>query len=566
MGAAMAMRFGDSANSATTDADGRFQFDGLPEGRITVSATHADFVEASRTVEVSESAAVEITLGTGGTIAGQVIGRDGRSGVAGAEVGLQPQGGAMYGAEQVRSDNSGNFLFENLKAGRYKVSARSAGGTAEAREVVLGENQRIDGVSLTLASGALVRGTISGLPPERLGGIRVNLNSDDYQASATSDDAGSFTIKDVPPGVYRLFAYTVMVGSRIQKSIEVPPGATEVPVEIVFEGSGRLAGRVTRAGRGVGELWVSVVPDPPGASTVRGSGRTDDDGSYAVENLPDGNYQVTVGGMGVNHRKLVTVQGDTAGDIELSSIALSGYVTDSAGGDPIEGATVQIESGNETDAFGIKRASTDSRGYYAIEGLESGSWQVSARKEGYQAKAQSVTIGSSSSELNLALSRGAGLTIRAADGQTGLPMRMVSLLVFGVNGSVAYQGSVSLDNEGKGELAALAPGRYTVYAFAEGYAPRNIASITVPSGTLGLGFTPGGAVEIRSSGAASARILDAGGVLYMARWGRLDGQIAIAPPVTRIEHLAPGSYRLVTASGSESFTVAEGQTTTVQAP
>ncbi|HEY7369239.1 MAG TPA: carboxypeptidase regulatory-like domain-containing protein, partial [Thermoanaerobaculia bacterium] len=236
-----------------------------------------------------------------------------------------------------------------------------------------------------------------------------------------------------------------------------------------------------------------------------------------------------------------------------------------ASGEPLEGATVQVESGTETDAFGIKRSSTDSRGYYAVDGLESGSFQVSARKEGYQAKTQPVTIGSASSEHNVALSRGAGLAIHAVDGQTGLPMRMVSLLIFAANGSVAHQGFVSLDNEGKGELAALSPGRYTVYAFAEGYAPRNIPSITVPSGTLSLAFTPGGAVEIRSASGGSARILDAAGALYMARWGRLDGQIALSPPVTRIDHLAPGSYRLVTGEGSESFTVVEGRTTTVEA-
>jgi hypothetical protein len=35
--------------------------------------------------------------------------------------------------------------------------------------------------------------------------------------------------------------------------------------------------------------------------------------------------------------------------------------------------------------------------------------------------------------------------------------------------------------------------------------------------------------------------------------------------VTRIDHLAPGSYRLVTGAGSESFTVVEGRTTTVEA-
>src|SRR5450759_2104053 len=52
MGAAMARMMGGAAGgSTTTDADGRFQFDGLPDSHVTVTASHPDFLEASRDID-----------------------------------------------------------------------------------------------------------------------------------------------------------------------------------------------------------------------------------------------------------------------------------------------------------------------------------------------------------------------------------------------------------------------------------------------------------------------------------------------------------------------------------
>src|SRR6185369_12619258 len=88
MGAAMGrmMGGGGSGGSTTSDADGRFQFDGLPDSHVTVTANHSDFLEASRDVDPSKESAVDLTLGTGASIAGTVVGKDGRTGLPGALV------------------------------------------------------------------------------------------------------------------------------------------------------------------------------------------------------------------------------------------------------------------------------------------------------------------------------------------------------------------------------------------------------------------------------------------------------------------------------------------------
>ena len=567
--AVLARLDGGGATAATTDADGRFRFDGLPAGKITLSAEHPDFLEVSKQVDLGDEATVDLTLALGGAISGTVVSKDGQTPIPGAQVLLRDQGGSYsMNDDSTRADGSGNFSFEHLKAGRYGVSARSNAGTTAWKDVVLGDNQRQDGVLLEMTTGATVLGTVSGLPPGRVGGVRVFASTRDYQDSAVTGDAGRFTLRDVPPGVLRLQASTGFPSMRsTSKNLDVPEGATEVPVEIVFEGTSRLAGRVTRGDLPIANAFVSATPDPPMATGGRASDQTDEDGRYAIEGLSDGNYQVRVSGQSSSYRKDFAVLGDTNGDITLPTLTISGVVTDAASNEPLEGAFVQAETGRERTGVPARYTETDSRGFYSLDGVDSGNYQITARKEGYQLKTLPVSVASDPAELNVSLTRGAGFTIRASDGLTGLPLQSLTVLAYAASGSLAFTGNVSLDAEGKGEVSSLAPGTYALYVFSQGYASRSYR-VTVPSPTLSIALTPGGRVEIRSDEPFTGRLLDATGAPYMIFPGRLDALVTGAPPVVSWENLAPGAYRLlVDAPEGEKaypFMVAEGQTTTVQ--
>jgi hypothetical protein len=216
----------------------------------------------------------------------------------------------------------------------------------------------------------------------------------------------------------------------------------------------------------------------------------------------------------------------------------------------------------------MKRATTDSRGFYSLDDVDSGNYQLTARKEGYQLKTQPVSVGSSPVELNVSLARGSGLSIRAVDGLTALPLRSVYALAYSATGTVAFSGNVSLDSEGKGEISSLAPGSYALSLFSDGYAPRSFPALQVPSPPLSVGLTPGGRVEIRTEAPLTGRLIDGSGAAYrMSPW-RLDARVSAAPPVSSWEHLAPGSYQLIVSgpSGERSypFSVNEGRTTTVE--
>ncbi|HEU5251101.1 MAG TPA: carboxypeptidase regulatory-like domain-containing protein, partial [Thermoanaerobaculia bacterium] len=555
--------------AVTSDADGRFRFDGLPTGKITLSAGHPDFLDVSKQVDLDEEATVDLTLALGGSISGTVVGKDGRSGIPGAEVFLRDQGAAYsIGDDSARADASGNFSFEHLKAGRYGVSARSNAGATAWKDLVLAESQRQEGVLLEITTGATVLGTVSGLPDRSLGGVRVFASTEEYQDSAVTGDDGRFTLRDVPPGVLRLQASTAFPTMRsTSKNLDVPEGATEVPVEIVFEGTSRLSGRVTRGDKPVSSAFVSAVPDPPTTTGGRVSGQTDEDGRYSIEGLVDGNYLVRVSGQSASYSRSFTVSGDTNGDIALPTLTISGVVTDAGSNEPIEGAFIQAETGRERTGVPARYTETDSRGFYSLDGVDSGNYQLTARKEGYQLKTLPVSVASTPAELNVSLTRGAGLPIRASDGLTGIPLRSLTALAYTGSGSLAFTGNVALDAEGKGEVSSLAPGSYALYVFCQGYASRSYP-VTVPSPMLSLALTPGGRVEVRTDTPFTGRIVDAAGAPYMIFPGRLDARVSGAPPAVSWGGLAPGSYRLLVevpeGETAYPFTVTEGGTTTVQ--
>jgi protocatechuate 3,4-dioxygenase beta subunit len=567
---------GNASNTTTTDADGRFTFDGTPEGKVMVTASHPDYLDVTQEVDLSKQSSADLTLGTGGSISGTVVGQDGRTPIPGAQVSLNQEGDTRFGfgGNSTRSDGSGNFLFEHLQAGRFQLVAQSSDGKTTSQEAVLGDSQRLTGILLQMATGTLLQGTVSGLPAGRLGGVRITANGQGYNDNTTTDDSGKFTLQNVPAGVIRLNASTsVLSGRSTSQSVEIPNGAPQFTVEIAFQGGSLLSGRVTRGDTPLSGILVNANPLAGAASTGAGraSGQTDDNGQYALEGLSDVDYVVILAGQGVSYRRNFTVSGDTPGDIQLPPIQLTGTISEAGSGEPLDGATIQLQlqaPAGQTGGGGLgsKRATGDSTGHYFIDDVDPGTYQVTAHRDDYQAKTQSVTVGSDSATLDFGLARGEGISIRVTDGLTGLPLKGVIVAALDSGGSVGYQGPISLDSTGKGEINSLAPGRYAVHFFSDGYASRT-AIIDAPSPLVPIALTPGGRVEVVTPVPLAGRLVDGAGLPYQLNAFRSDGRISGAPPVVSWEHIAPGSYQLLLgAPGAEvplPFTVAEGQTTRV---
>jgi protocatechuate 3,4-dioxygenase beta subunit len=556
-----------------TDADGRFEADGLPPGKVFVFARHDDYAPGTGTAELGERGGnVEVALSRGGSLGGVVLSAT-RQPAPGAEVSLAGSGGGT-----ALTDPSGRFRFERLPPGRYKVRASVPGQSAEPVEAVLVPGEPAPDVTLVLAGGATIRGTVAGLPAGP--GVEVKVQASGpraFWASARTGPDGRFELGGAPPGTITLRASAPDLAAGTTRyargSVTVAEGQEEAEAEIAFEGGASLSGRITRGGEAFPEARV-VLEDVRGESA--GSGRSDPSGVYRIEGIAPGTYTASVSashGMGQRGvRKSVRIDGDTSLDVDLPLARLHGIVVDAATKQPLAYALVGVFPVGEPEGRFV-RATTDTNGRFFAEGLEPGTWDLKVRRTGYREALESVVATEAGGDAGtIALTRGEGLELRVNDGVHGIPLRFASVRAFDGSGASVLAIQVPLDGEGRGEVTSLGPGRYTLAVAASGYAARVFEGVVVPGAPLPVALTPGGSVEVRPGEAArgkgEATLRNALGRPHPYRTWGTEGRVALPAfgPVL-VENLAPGSYTLaVEGIAPKGFSVTEGGRTLVELP
>jgi hypothetical protein len=531
--------------TATTDPNGEYSIDAVDPGQKTFTFSRQGYLAEERNVTISgHDSRLDVTLTTGMTLTGMVV-TDAGVPVADAVVGANSASDASFGRSD-RSDAGGNFTLTGLAPGHYTLSARKQGlvdGILRDFDLSTGAPARI-----IMKSGGTIMGHVTGLSDADLQNTTVTANGANGNASGEVDSTGSYRIDGAPIGTVRVSARTGRgfgpggKSSPVQ-SVQVDAGSS-VQVDIQFKTSTVITGRITRNGQPLPNVMVMFNPRNASSQT-QASGTADSSGTYTINGLDDGSYNVGV--LDIDRSNAFSSSYDVHGsgtyDIEIKTASLRGTVVDSSTGEPLGNAQVQVQSGQ--GFFSSRAALTDPSGAFFLDNVASGSYQVTAQKDGYGHDVQNITIGNSPpDDLAFKLSPSGGVTLHVVDGRDNRALSANVLHVVDAQGRELDNSGGFRFNSSPGPVKlTLSPGTYSVTLSAMGYAPK-VVSVTSPI-EMTVQMLPGGSLVLRSKSSSQQRVrlIDPKGSIYPRGQNGIF-MIDPNPLTTTINNVSGGSWTL----------------------
>ncbi len=495
---------------------------GLPPGNLSsLRGSLAPYVFYERVelgVAAGEIWTLEIPLIDGNTIAGRVIGEDGR-GIPRADVYTYTTIGpeeTTFSAD-VETGEDGTFRLEGLHPGPTELHARKEGyltvDVSEAEigfregngptevldlEIVLSLGRSIEG-NVRLADGRPVRETeVLATPSSRREG------SPSPEADVRTDEQGRFLLTGLEEGPYDVHVHTrldEMVGddgkeivfgwghSRefgwTAEQLDVPGGARGI--ELVLQPPPGLEGIVVdESGAPVTRFEVLVIrdrgqplADPERLDPDLSMQFTSEDGTFRCEDVIAGAWVVLVrtdDSRSSPPRRVVL-----PGDAEPLRFVLpcfpvvSGVVVDPEGR-PVAYAEVNAFSDSRPKSWWEKesRDLTSSEGVFHFDDLPPGRFVLSARTEGF-ASSEPVRVDSTSDDGNrpviLRLTRGGYLDVEVLD-EEGKPA--YAYVEVRKNAADPWWNNGETDENGRVELGPLAAGERSLVAGLRGHDGRGL--------------------------------------------------------------------------------------------
>ncbi len=301
--------------AATSDAEGRFTIDSLGSELAAISATHADYANA--TVEVAlepgKAVQVEIVMAASGTVEG-VVSADGIP-VADQTVFVQTDN--MADLQMATTDAKGFYSISGIAPGEVTLSASATHDDATRSQdktatVEAGATTTLN-FNIEFGAGAIEGQFLSGGQPVSdgyiaampVGAVEGHFASID---GAVSPD-GTYRISGLDAGDYKVMAQTGGLGNGPSRTrtlnATVGDGET-VHLDIDLEGGSHLRGVITGFSDAsvcqvvafTGKIEISdlesAMASPEMQAGAAGNASVDPSGAYDISGLEPGEYTVLV--------------------------------------------------------------------------------------------------------------------------------------------------------------------------------------------------------------------------------------------------------------------------------
>ena len=382
-------------DTAITDAHGRFTLNAVPAETTPIIAATAGYwaeqIELPPHVNHIEFAMdLADDRDRDATVAGSLAWGDGRPAAGWVRLSWR---WSTHGGETPHRTEDGEFRFERLLDGEYRLTAAADGGVVEGRPVVVANGESVEGLRLVVKDGPRIRIELVGLPaaaPEAHVGVSDHKGTEVWHSRLGN---GAHVLQGVPgKAVVAIGAQMGRASHRLRREVRVAEGE-EPTIRVSFAGRARLSGVVRTQGRPLGGIDLRVQSADP--ERPRAYATTTRQGLYDVQGLAEGPHILRTG---AGHSFEVHVSQDTPFDIELPPVSLAGVVRSARTGQPIPHSWVKIK---RDDGY-RKELVTGADGAFRFDGLAAGGHVVTASGPGFERRSRNLTIaGSEVVELSL---------------------------------------------------------------------------------------------------------------------------------------------------------------------
>jgi hypothetical protein len=414
---------------ATTVSDGSYVTSPMPTdttqsavGTYTLTISKSGYFSAQITGVAltgdETSVTQNVTLTPASTVTGTIVDQAGTA-VSGATVTLTKTAGASsyYGLYTATTNAAGAYTVNMFDANTYNGTAVSDYTVAVSKSGYITKTSTLsiaaDGTALTgnnytVTLGKTYSGTV--LAKSNSAAIanasvylykRNKARTDIPDYTATTNSSGAFSIVGIQTGKYRVKViknkYVTIVVDSLNIKADIS-GATHK-----LELGGTITGLIYTGNRvGIDGASIGIYALKNGKQVSYTSTTADESGNYTVSGLKAGTYRlkITTTDYVTQLANVAVKTGKTATkNLKLTAAgSIEGYVTDSVTGLPVS-ALIKVVG---TSII----ASSDSNGYYALDGVAPGKRKVTAISAYYEVPRQvtvTVSSGKTKAGINLVL-------------------------------------------------------------------------------------------------------------------------------------------------------------------